>query len=151
MRRGALVRLSIAAAAASFAACTRSTEPPINFGAIITVAFAGYPADTMHIFVTRSATIEAAQAYVATQRGPKLIAGTIVRGAGLDERYPFQFLAPTVDIIDAAVEACDGPPMHTDTAVNDFFEHSLGSRNAPTALWCPWSSYPVAVTVLGPD
>lgn len=128
-----------------------STEPPANFGAIVTVGFSGHPADTMHVYVSNAATIEAAQAYVATGRGPKLIAGTIVRGAGIDARYPYQFLPQTVQIIDAAVEVCDGPPMHSDSEVNDFFEASLGSRNAPTALWCPWSSYPIAVAVLGPD
>ena len=51
----------------------------------------------------------------------------------------------TVEILDAAIKACDGAPMHSETAVNDFFGVSLGNRNAPAGTWCPWSSYPIGV------
>ena len=111
----------------------------------IVFAFEGHPADTMVVTTNRPETIAAAKAYIATQRGPKLLAGTIVRGSGIDPRYPFQFVPETVQLIGAAVEACDGAPMRTEAAVNDFFQASQGNRNAPAATWCPWSSYPIAV------
>lgn len=105
----------------------------------------------MRVYVTREETIAAAEKYVSTHHGPKLLAGTIVRGAGVDPRYPFQFLPETVQLIDAAIEICDGVPMRTDAAVNDFFALSLGNRNAPAATWCPWSSYPIQVQRVLPD
>jgi hypothetical protein len=129
-------------------ACGGSTEPPGPVSAIVTFAFNGDAADTMNVLVTRQSTIAAAQAYIATHRGPHLLAGTIVRGAGIDDRYPFQFVPESVEIIDAAVEVCDGTPMRTEAAVNDFFAASLGNRNAPAATWCPWSSYPIKVALL---
>lgn len=105
----------------------------------------------MYVFVSRQQTVQAAESYVATHHGPKLIAGTIVRGAGVDTRYPFQFVPETVQLIDAAIEVCDGAPMHSASAVNDFFAASIGNRNAPAATWCPWSSYPIAVVRVLPD
>ena len=146
MRRPLLFALTLAVQA-----CVSSSEPAAAPPAIITFAFDGHPADTMKVYVTRPATITAAESYIATHRGPRLLAGTIVRGAGVDDRYPFQFLAETVQLIDAAIELCDGAPMRTEAEVNDFFAASLGSRNAPTATWCPWSSYPIQVQRLLPD
>lgn len=132
-------------------ACSSDTAPPANVSAIVTIAFSSYPADTMKVLVSREDAISAAESYVATHRGPRLLAGTIVRGAGVDDRYPFQFVPESVQIIDAAIELCDGAPMHTETAVNDFFAAALGNRNAPAATWCPWSSYPIRVQRLLPD
>jgi hypothetical protein len=133
------------------AACASNTAPATNISALVTIAFTGYPTDTMKVLVSREDAIAAAESYVATHRGPRLLAGTIVRGAGVDDRYPFQFVPETVQIIDAAIQACDAAPMHTETAVNDFFAASLGNRNAPAATWCPWSSYPIRVQRLLPD
>jgi hypothetical protein len=143
--------LSVALVATTPLACTSDTAPVVNVSAIVTIAFTGYPADTMRVLVSREAAITAAESYVATHRGPKLLAGTIVRGAGIDDRYPFQFIPESVEIIDAAIETCDAAPMRTEAAVNDFFAASLGNRNAPAATWCPWSSYPVRVQRLLPD
>jgi|SRR5690349_11382543 hypothetical protein len=126
-------------------ACSGITETNRTSTAVITFAFDGHPADTMRVLVSREATIAAAQSYIAKHRGARLLAGTIVRGSGVDSRYPFQFLPESVEIIDAAIEICDGAPMRSDAAVNDFFQASLGNRNAPTATWCPWSSYPILV------
>ena len=151
MRSAIRSALPFAFVAAALAACGSATQPRAPTSAIITVAFDGHPADTMKVLVSREATIAAAESYVATHRGPRLLAGTIVRGAGVDSRYPFQFLPESVQIIDAAIEACDSAPMRTEAAVNDFFATSLGSRNAPTATWCPWSSYPIMVLRLLPD
>ena len=138
------INLLLTALVASLA-CTATTETNRTSTAVITFAFDGHPADTMRVLVSREASIAAAESYVAKHRGPRLLAGTIVRGAGVDSRYPFQFLPETVEIIDAAIEICDAAPMRTDAAVNDFFEASLGNRNAPAATWCPWSSYPIQV------
>jgi hypothetical protein len=143
--------VSIALGATMYTGCGSNTEPASSASAIVTFAFTGHPADTMKVLVSREATIAAAEAYIATQRGPKLLAGIIVRGAGVDSRYPFQFLPESVQILDAAIELCDGAPMHTDAAVNVFFSTSLGNANAPTATWCPWSSYPIQVQRLLPD
>jgi hypothetical protein len=115
----------------------------------IVFAFEGHPADTMLVITNRPETLAAARAYIATHRGPRLLAGTIVRGSGPDPRYPFQFIPETVQLIDAAIEVCDGAPMRTEAEVNDFFQASQGNRNAPAATWCPWSSYPIRV--LDPD
>jgi hypothetical protein len=131
--------------------CGSASEPVTTPPAIITFAFDGHPGDTMRVLVTNPQAIAAAQSYVATHRGPRLLSGQIVRGAGIDDRYPFQFLPETVALIDAAIELCDGAPMHTDAEVNAFFKSSLGEANAPIATWCPWSSYPIAVTGLGLD
>lgn len=122
-----------------------TSEPVLVAPVGIVFAFEGFPADTMIVTTNRPETIAAAKAYIATHRGPRLLAGTIVRGSGPDPRYPFQFVPETVQLIGAAIELCDGAPMRTEAAVNDFFLASQGSRNAPAATWCPWSSYPIAV------
>jgi len=142
--------LSLALAVTSAACSTNSATGPAP-SAIVTFAFDGRPADTMKVLVSRQSTIAAAESYIAKHRGPRLLAGTIVRGAGVDSRYPFQFVPETVELIDAAIELCDGAPMRTDAAVNDFFQASVGNRNAPAATWCPWSSYPIQVQRLLPD
>ena len=132
-------------------ACSADSAVGPATSAVITFAFDGHPADTMRVLVSRQSTIAGAESYIAKHRGPRLLAGTIVRGSGVDARYPFQFIPESVELIDVAIEACDGAPMHTDAAVNDFFQGSLGNRNAPTATWCPWSSYPIQVQRLLPD
>jgi hypothetical protein len=137
--------LSAALVITAFVACTSDTAPASTIPAIVTIAFAGYPADTMRVVVSNEAAIAAASSYVATHRGPHLVAGTIVRGSGIDSRYPFQFVPESVEFLDAAIERCDGAPMRTDVAVNSFFAAALGNSHAPAATWCPWSSYPILV------
>lgn len=142
--------LSLGAAAA----CSSTNEPAPNFGtpaALITVAFQGIPHDTLVVYVSDSATISAAERYVANHTGPRLVTGTIVRGAGSDQRYPFQFKPESVRIVDAAIEICDGAPMRTADEVDTFIELSTGSRQTASATWCPWSSYPIKVQRVLPD
>ncbi|HEY4305161.1 MAG TPA: hypothetical protein VGM82_11870 [Gemmatimonadaceae bacterium] len=143
--------LSLALVFATQASCSSDDVTTPTTAAIVTFAFDGHPTDTMRVLVSRADAIVAAESYVDTHRGPKLLAGTIVRGSGVDPRYPFQFVPESVQIISAAIELCDATPMRTDAAVNDFFAASLGNRNAPAATWCPWSSYPILVQRLLPD
>ena len=113
-------------------------------GAVVTFAFSG-STDTMRVHVRKASTIEAARAYIQTQTGPKFPIGTIVRGAGADPKYPFHYLPDEVSLAEVAMELCDGRPMKTEAAVEQFFTGSTGRSNAPTATYCPWGAYPVAV------
>ena len=136
--------------ALALGACSSSVgEPNGPNAAVITVAFDGHPADTLDIIVTDSATIAAAEDYVRTHTGSRMIAGRIVRGAGLDTSYPFRFVPETVRIVDLAIEVCDGAPMRTAAAVDSFFVWATGNVNAESAQYCPWSSYPIAVHRFG--
>lgn len=143
-RRAALGALLTAAA---LAACSEDTtlEPLPSTSAVVTFAFEGHPADTIRVLVHDSATIADAERYVQTKSGPRLLIGTIERGVGHDPRYPFRFVPSTVRLADMAMEVCDGAPMRTAAALDDFFEWSTGSRTSTTTTWCPWASYPVAV------
>lgn len=139
-------------AVVALAACSSTSAPTPTFpSALVTFAFTGIPGDTMRVFITDSATIVAAERYVATKSGPHLATGTIVRQASVDVRYPYQYQPETVRLVDAAIELCDGAPMHSAAAVDDFIEGATGNRNATTATWCPWASYPIAVQRLLPD
>ena len=134
--------------------CSSTVEPErvaLPVSALVTFAFTGKPADTMKVFISDTATISAAQSFIATGRGPHLLIGTIIRGAGVDTRYPFQFVPQTVRLVDAAIELCDGAPMQTSSDVDDFIQGATGNRAASSATWCPWSSYPVQVQLLLPD
>jgi hypothetical protein len=135
--------------ALALGACSSAGEPINVNAAIITVAFDGHPADTLDIVVTDSLTIEAAEAYVRSHSGSRMISGRIKRGAGWDTRYPFHFAAETVRIVDVAIEVCDGAPMKTAAAVDSFFVWSTGNVNTELAQYCPWSSYPIKVERLG--
>jgi hypothetical protein len=129
------------------AGCSSSepTEPQTSW-ALVTFAFAGIPADTIRVIVTDPATIEAAGRYLSTGAGPKMLMGTIVRGAvDLNARYPFHFLPESVRLVDNAIELCDGAPMHTAAAVDDFIQGATGNRQSPSSTWCPWSSYPIKI------
>jgi len=112
---------------------------------MLTVVFDGHPSDTMVVLATEPATIAAAEAYVRTGTGPRLVTGQIVRGAGVDPRYPFHFVPESVRLADFAMEICDGAPMRTSKDLDDFFGWATGSPNSPTAPWCPWGSSPVGV------
>jgi hypothetical protein len=133
--------------AAALAGCFKTIiDPAIETPeAVITVAFDGKPGDTLRIVVTDSATIVAAERFVSTGQGPHLVTGTIVRGSGVDTRYPFHFRPESVRIVDAAIELCDGAPMRTSQAVEEFFQGSTGSASSESAQWCPWASRPIKV------
>lgn len=137
-------RLTILALAA-LAGCGDSTgEGLLDGGAIVTFAFEATN-DTMLVLVTDSATIRHAEDRVATGSGPRMPVGPIVRGAGIDTRYPFRFEPEAVRLADVAIEVCDGRPMKSAAEVNQFFEWSTGNASAPRATWCPWGAKPVAV------
>jgi hypothetical protein len=136
--------------ALTLGACSSSVEEPVGANAaVITVAFEGLPADTLDIVVTDSATIAAAESYVHSHSGSRMISGRIVKGPGADKNYPFHFIAETVRLVDVAIELCDGAPMRTTAAVDAFFLGSTGSATAEETQYCPWSSYPIAVQRFG--
>ena len=140
--------LALAALAVAAAACsTESVSTPHGDArpAILTVVFESRPADTLIVLVSDSVTIAKAKSYVATHSGPRMISGRIVKGAGVDARYPFHFEPASVRLVDVAIEICDGAPMRTAQEVNDYFEASTGSASSASATWCPWSSYPISV------
>jgi hypothetical protein len=127
------------------AACADNTglDTPRD-GAIVTFAFEA-SADTLRVHVRDSATIARAEARVATGQGPRMPVGPIVRGAGVDARYPFHYLADDVRLNDLAMEVCDGRPMRTPQEVTTFFALATGDANASRATWCPWGASPIAV------
>ncbi len=121
---------------------------PVTTGVVVTLVFDGRPADTMRVFVQSPAAIQAARDFVRTSTGPRLMSGTIVRGAGADPRFPFHFLPESIALVDTAIELCDGAPMRTPQAVDEFFLGSTGRADAQAATWCPWSSRPIAIEEL---
>jgi hypothetical protein len=142
----------VALTALALSACSSSLNEPRDgtTAAVVTVVFSGHAQDTLEVLVTDAATITAAEAYVATKAGPKMITGTIVKGSGQDASYPFHFLPETVRLADFAMELCDGEPMRTPQAVNTFFQGATGNANSASAPYCPWGSYPIAVSRIGP-
>lgn len=127
-------------------ACGDDTAAPAEprDGAIVTFAFDQLP-DTLRVHVRDSATIAEAERRVATGTGSRMPVGPIVRGAGVDARYPFHYLPDSVRLLDLAMEICDGRPMRTPAQVTEFFLLSTGNANAPRATWCPWGAHPIAV------
>ncbi|MBL8985123.1 MAG: hypothetical protein JNJ80_02555 [Gemmatimonadetes bacterium] len=113
-------------------------------GAVVTFAFSA-SGDTMDVLVLDSATIQRAENRVATGTGPRMPVGPIRRGAGIDPRFPFRFVPESVRLDDLATEVCDGRPMKTPTAVDDFIELATGRRDAESAIWCPWGAEPIRV------
>jgi hypothetical protein len=142
----------LALSALALSACSSSLNEPRDgtAAAVVTVVFSGHPQDTLDVLVTDSATIAGAEAYVATKTGARMITGTIAKGAGQDTKYPFHFIPSTVRLADFAMELCDGEPMRTPQAVNTFFEGATGNANSASAPYCPWGSYPIAVSRIGP-
>jgi hypothetical protein len=127
----------------TLAACGSAGTDPED-GAVVTFAFQGRP-DTLLVLITDPATITAAEARVRSGSGPNIPIGPIVRGAGIDSRYPFHFIPDSVRLAEAAIELCDGAPMKTPAEVDAFFLGSTGNPNATQAIWCPWNAYPIAV------
>src|SRR5688572_30100896 len=113
--RGRSISLVAAAsvlALGTLSACDEENIVGLPEGAVeVRLAFDGYPQDTMRIAITDTAAIRMAREFVNTGQGPKLPIGRIVRGAGLDPRYPFHFEPASVQFADFAIELCDGAPM----------------------------------------
>jgi hypothetical protein len=126
------------------AACGDATSPIPEGGAVVTFAFSA-TRDTLDVLVLDSTTIAQAERRVATGEGPRMPVGPIVRGAGLDRRYPFHYVPGEVRLADLAAEVCDGRPMRNPVDVDDFFELSTGNRAAHSAIWCPWGATPISV------
>ena len=141
---GALLLVAAIACADDPSAPALPTE-----GAIVSFAFNGLPQDTMRVHMLHEPSIAQAEQYVATQQGSRMPVGPIVRGAGVDPRYPFHYVAAEVRMAQLAIELCDGRPMRTPQAVNQFIAGSTGNASAPQATWCPWGAYPVSVQRLG--
>lgn len=116
-------------------------------GTVVVFAFEGWPEDTLRVLVRNEATVAAARAYIAGTSDAHIPIGPIVRGAGIDSRYPFHFLPEEVELAEVTIELCDGAPMRTEQAVDEFFEGSTGEPDAQRATWCPWGAYPVEVEV----
>src|SRR5262245_56455136 len=146
--RQRMKRYILALAAVAVVACSPVTEPTGRY-AILIVGFASRPAVTLLLLVSDSATIARAESYVATHSGPRMISGQIMKGVGADARYPFHFEPASVQLVDAAIELCDGALMRTAQDVNNHFEASTGRASSASAPWCPWSSFPIAVQRIG--
>ena len=142
----ALVAAASVVALGTLTACDNENVVGLPEGAVeVKLAFSGYPQDTMRIAITDTAAIRLAREFVNTGTGPKLPIGRIMRGAGLDPRYPFRFEPGSVQFADFAMEVCDGAPMRTDSAVVEFMKGATGELNPTSATWCPWGAYPIAV------
>ena len=151
MRRSLLLPLLVPLAFGGCGGDDPTSPRVLGPAAEVSFAFTGRPADTLRVFLRGEAVIADVQAYLATQDGPRIPAGTIERGAGLDPRYPFHFLPESVQLVDAAIELCDGAPMRTAGAVDEYMRGATGEANPQQAPWCPWSAYPVSLTVVAED
>ncbi len=133
-------------ALATLLACDSDSVVGLPEGAAeVVLAFDGYPQDTLRIAITDTAAIRLAREYVTTKQGPRMPVGRIVRGRGIDPRYPFHYEPASVRFADLAAEVCDGAPMRTDSAVLEFMRGATGEENPTSATWCPWGAYPVEV------
>jgi hypothetical protein len=141
--RARFLALALAACAAA-AGCDGPSEA-VEDEAVVVFVFQGHPEDTMRVLVRRRDTIEAARRYLRSRAGANIPSGPLVRGAGVDPRYPMHFIPDSVRLVEVAIELCDHPPMHTPEEVDEFFEGSTGRPDAPRAKWCPWNARPIAV------
>lgn len=131
---------------ATLVACSDDRIVGLPDGAVeVRLAFVGYPQDTLRIAITDTAAIRLARAFVNTGQGPRMPVGRIVRGSGIDPRYPFHYEPGSVQFADVGPEVCDGAPMRTDSAVVEFMKGATGETNPTSAIWCPWGAYPVEV------
>jgi len=122
---------------------TRQCTPPAE-GVIVTFTWDSRP-DTMRVLVCDAAAVAAAQSYVATQTGAHIPSGPIVRGAGADAALPFHFIADSVQLVELAIELCDGRMMRTPGEVNEYFLGATGRTDAQKAPYCPWGARPISV------
>lgn len=150
MRR--LVRFCGAGAVfAAGVACKSTTSAPDEClvgptagAAVVTIAWTSRP-DSMQVLVHGGAVVKAACDYVRSGTGPRIMAGRIVRGAGVDPRVPFHYLPDSVSLVDNAIELCDSRLLRTTAEVDAYFLASTGRVDAPSAPYCPWSARPVHV------
>ncbi len=103
-------RLVVLALAAVVFGCLAGTALPA--GGVIVFAFDGHPADTLRVLVLDPPTLAAAQAYLGGQGQARIPVGPIVRGPGVDSRYPFHFVPDSVRLAEVTIELCDAAPMH---------------------------------------
>lgn len=135
-----LLFLSIALAVG----CDGPTIPTAD-EAIVVFAFQGYPADTLRVLVRHAPTIKEARKFIAGRSSANIPSGPIVRGTGVDPRYPFHFIPDSVRLASVTIELCDGAPMRTSAEVDTFMEGATGDSTATSAQWCPWSARPIAI------
>lgn len=114
-------------------------------GTVVVFAFASWPEDTMRVLIRNAATVTAARDYIEGRSDANIPIGPIVRGSGIDARWPYHFVPEEVELAELAMELCDGAPMRTAAAVDSFFLGATGNPAATQATWCPWGGYPVAV------
>ncbi|MDP1891536.1 MAG: hypothetical protein Q8K55_11650 [Gemmatimonadaceae bacterium] len=134
------------------AACGNSTGAtddcrvgPTAASAEVTIAWTSRP-DSMRVLVNGSSIINAACSYVRTRSGPNILAGRIVRGAGVDPRVPFHYLPDSVTLVDLTIELCDSELLRTTEQVDAYFLGSTGRVDSPSAPYCPWGARPVRVS-----
>ena len=143
--RPTLLPLVALLAGTVLASCDAYPTVPDHPWGIVRFAFDDYPGDTLNVIVTHGPTLEAARTYIRTESGPRIPIGPIVRGAGIDGRYPFHFLADSVRLVESVSGGCDAAFMYTPLDVEEFFRTTVGSAEAAQAHWCPSGAYPVAV------
>jgi hypothetical protein len=112
--------------------------------AIVTIAWSSRP-DTMRVRVEGAQVIQAAEEYVRTGSGPGIVAGRIVRGAGVDPSVPFHYLPDSISLVEVAAELCDSALLRTPAAVDRFFSGATGRADAVSAPYCPWDARPVDI------
>lgn len=136
------------------AAC-HDVTPPTAKAAVLTFTFDTSPLprsqwETMRVFVTNPATVLRAWQYLRNPSVPVFPLGKIVRGPGVDPRYPFHYLPETVVLTEGAAVGCDWPLMHTPHDVNSFMRAVAGDSLAPEATWCPGYARVSAIEYSGP-
>ena len=129
---------------AAVLACAGGTGSA-DTGVVVFTFGSHLPGDTMQVAVTNPTTIATARAVLAGASNARIPIGPIVRGAGIDPRYPFHFIADSVRLVEVAIELCDGRPMRTAAEVDSFIAAVTGDPAAPSATWCPWQAEPHAV------
>lgn len=117
---------------------------PTAASAVVTIAWTSRP-DTMRVLVNGAGVIGAACNYARTKSGPGILAGRIVRGAGVDARVPFHYLPDSVSLVDFTIELCDSALLRTSEEVEAYFLASTGRSDAPSAPYCPWGARPIRV------
>lgn len=121
-----------------------SSDSDTGAGNIVVFAFDGR-SEQMRVQIDHAPTLEAARDYIAGRSAAHIPIGPIVRGAGVDPRYPFHFIPTEVRLAELTIELCDGAPMHTPAEVDAFIAGATGNPEAESATWCPWGARPVAI------
>lgn len=147
-------RRAVRIAGALVLVCTACGSPtaPKPKSAILTLRFEdSRPSgewETMRILVDNAATVDRAREYLRDPSPPVFPGGKIIRGQGVDPRFPFHYVPETVQLIEGAVEVCDGRPMHTPHEVNVFVGGVTGDTLSTEATWCPGNARVSAVAYI---